>query len=114
MAGGIIKRSDFVVVVIPGDYGKARPALVVHSNLFAGLPSATVCPLTTTRRDDAGLLRITVEPDPSVNGLRERSQIAIDKITTIPLAKIGGVIGHADDAPMVTVTRALALYLGIA
>ncbi len=113
MAGGIIKRGDFIVVVIPGDYGKPRPALVVHSDLFAGLPSATVCPLTTTLRDDASLLRITVEPDSS-NGLRERSQIAIDKITTIPLAKIGGAIGSADDALMVSVTRALALYLGIA
>jgi len=102
------------VVVIPGDYGKPRPALIVHSDLFAGLPSATVCPLTTTLRDDAGLLRITVEPNPPVNGLRERSQIAIDKITTIPLGKIGGVIGRADDALLVTVTRSIALYLGIA
>jgi len=114
MAGAIIKRGDFVVVVIPGDYGKPRPALVVRSDLFAGLPSASVCPLTTVLREDAGLLRITVEPDPSVNGLRERSQIAIDKITTIPLSKIGGIIGHADEALMITVARSLALYLAIA
>ena len=46
-----------------------------------------------------------------MNGLRERSQIAIDKITTVPLSKIGSIIGRADDALMVTVTRSLALYL---
>jgi mRNA interferase MazF len=109
----VIKRGDFVTVVVAGDYGKPRPALVVRSDLFAGLPSATICPLTSTIREDVGLLRITVEPEPAVNGLREKSQIAIDKITTIPLAKIGGVIGHADDALMVTVTRSPALYLGI-
>jgi mRNA interferase MazF len=110
----MIKRGDFVTVVVPGDYGKPRPALVVRSDLFAGLPSSTVCPLTTTLREDAGLLRITVEPNPPENGLRECSQIAIDKITTVPLSKIGSIIGHADDALMVTVTRSLALYLGIA
>lgn len=110
----VIKRGDFVLVAIPGDYGKPRPALVVHSDLFAGLPSATVRPLTGTLRYDAGLLRMTVEPDAQVNGLRVRSQIAIDKITTIPLGKIGGVIGHADGTLMLSVTRALALYLGIA
>ncbi len=102
------------MVVIPGDYGKPRPALIVHSDLFSGQPSATVCPLTATLRDDAGLLRIVVERNPPVNGLRERSQIAIDKITAIPLGKIGGVIDRADDALLVSVTRALALYLGIA
>ncbi len=109
-----MKRGDFVVVVVPGDYGKPRPALVVCSDLFSGLPSVTICPLTTTLREDVSLLRITVEPDPPVNGLRERSQIAIDKITTVPLNKIGSVMGRADDALMVTVTRSLALYLGIA
>jgi mRNA interferase MazF len=114
MAGGIIERGDFVVVVVPGDYGKPRPALVVRSGLFAGLPSVTIYPLTTTLREDTGLLRLTVEPDPTVNGLRERSQIAIDKITTVPLNKIGSIIGRAEDALMVAVTRSLALYLGIA
>jgi mRNA interferase MazF len=114
MAGGIIKRGDFVVVAVPGAYGKPRPALVVRSDLFAALPSATICPLTTTLREDVSLLRLTVEPDPTVNGLRERSQIVIDKITTVPLHKIGSIIGRADGALMVSVTRSLALYLGIA
>ena len=61
MADGIIKRGDFVVVVVPGDYGKPRPAIVVRSDLFAALPSATLCPLTTTLRGDASFLRLTVE-----------------------------------------------------
>ena len=47
------------------------------------------------------------------NGLREISQIAIDKITVIPVAKIGGVIGEADDALLLRVNRALALFLSI-
>ena len=38
---------------------------------------------------------------------------AIDKITAIPVAKIGGVIGEADDALLLRVNRALALFLSI-
>ena len=96
----------------PGDYGKPRPALIVQSDLFAELPSVVICPLTTTLRTDADLFRLDVEPS-AVNGLRQVSQMAIDKITVIPMGKIGGVIGQADDALLLRVNRALALFLSI-
>ena len=107
-----MRRGQFVVVAISGDYGKPRPALVVQSDLFADLPSVVICPLTTTLRDDADQIRLTVDPSEK-NGLRARSQIAIDKITVAPLARIGGVIGEADDALLLRVNRALALFLGV-
>jgi mRNA interferase MazF len=107
-----MRRGQFVTVVAPGDYGKPRPALVVQSDLFAELPSVVICPLTTTLRPDADLFRLDVEPSPG-NGLRQSSQIAIDKITVIPAGKIGGVIGQADDALLLRVNRALALFLSI-
>jgi len=96
-----------------GEYGKPRPALVVQSNLFSALPSVAVCPVTSMIRSDADLVRLTVEPSPT-NGLRHQSQIVIDKITALPATKISRVIGRADDALMVRVNRALALFLGIA
>jgi hypothetical protein len=46
-------------------------------------------------RTDADLLRLEVKPS-AQNGLVQVSQIAIDKITVVPAAKIGGVIGNAD------------------
>jgi mRNA interferase MazF len=101
-----------VVVATSGDYGKPRPALVVQSELFAELPSVVICPLTTTLRNDADQFRLEVEPSER-NGLREVSQIAIDKITVIPVAKIGSVIGEAADAFLLRVNRALALFLSI-
>lgn len=107
-----MRRGQFVVVAISGDYGKPRPALTVQSDLFSELPSVLVCPLTTTLRNDADLFRLDVEPSQQ-NGLREASQIAIDKITIIPATKIGGVIGEADDALLLRVNRALALFLSI-
>ena len=100
------------MVAAPGDYGQPRPALVVQSDLFDELPSVVVCPLTTTLRDDADQFRLDVAPSPR-NGLREPSQIAIDKITVMPAAKIGAAIGNADDALLLRVNRALALFLSI-
>jgi mRNA interferase MazF len=107
-----MRRGQFVTVAAPGDYGKPRPALVVQSELFDELPSVVICPLTTTLRDDADQFRLDVAPSPR-NGLREPSQIAIDKITVVPAAKIGAAIGNADDALLLRVNRALALFLSI-
>jgi mRNA interferase MazF len=86
-----MRRGQFVVVATSGEYGKPRPALVVQSELFAELPSVVICPLTTALRNDADRFRLEVEPSDR-NGLRELSQIAIDKITVIPVAKIGNVM----------------------
>ena len=55
-----------------------------------------VCPLATTLRTDADQFRLDVAPSPR-NGLREVSQIAIDKITVVPAGKIGEAIGQAED-----------------
>jgi mRNA interferase MazF len=105
-------RGDFVTVAIAGDFGKPRPALVVQSDLFSELPSVVVCPLTTHLRTDADQFRLDVAPT-EANGLRAPSQITIDKITVVPAAKIGAVIGLADDTLMVRVNRALAVFLGV-
>jgi mRNA interferase MazF len=112
LAGALIRRGQFVVVAVPGASGKPRPALIIQSDLFAELPSAVVCPLTTMIRNDADQFRLTVRPSPA-NGLREPSQLAIDKITVVPRDRIGGVIGEADDALLLQVNRALALFLSI-
>src|SRR5271157_1908987 len=112
MAGAVVRRGQFVVVATTGDYGKPRPALVVQSDLFADLPSVVICPLTSMLRDDADQFRLPVEPSAG-NGLHEISQIAIDKITVVPANKIGGTIGVADDALLLRVNRALAVFLSV-
>lgn len=101
-----------VTVALQGEQGKPRPALVVQSDLFRELPAVTVLPITSTLVD-APLLRITVEPN-SQNGLAKPSQIMVDKAQTPPRGKLGGVIGHLDDATLLAVNRALAVFLGLA
>lgn len=107
-----MKRGQFVVVAIAGDYGKPRPALVVQNVAYENLHSVVVCPITTLVRDDIEECRIRVVPSRD-NGLREVSQISIDKISALPIAKIGKIIGEADEELMLRVNRALAMFLGI-
>ncbi len=101
-----------MTVALPGDQGKLRPALVVQSDHFGELGSVTVLPITGTLID-APLLRVPVDPN-GQNGLAKRSQIMVDKPQTPPRGRLGPVIGHLDDATMVTVNRVLAVFLGLA
>jgi mRNA interferase MazF len=100
-----------VAVATSGDYGKPRPALIVQADAYSEHPSITVLPLTSELRD-MPLLRITVEPGEDT-GLRLRSQVMVDKATTIPRAKAGNWIGRLDKASLVSVDRALGAFLGV-
>jgi mRNA interferase MazF len=105
-------RGNLVTVALQGDYGKPRPAVVIQSDLFDGHPSVTVLPLTTELRDTP-LFRISVEPSAG-NGLRQRSQIMIDKIHTVPRTRLGNTLGKLTDDQQVAVNRSLMLFLGLA
>ncbi len=107
-----MKRGDLVAIALQGDYGKPRPALVIQSNLFSEHPSVTILPVTSELRK-APLFRIEVKPN-SENNLKYVSQVMIDKAQSVPLEKIGIVFGKLDDAIMVEVNRALAVWLGFA
>src|ERR1700741_1466265 len=107
-----IQRGDLVTVAVSGDYGKPRPALVIQSDVFAEHPSVTVL-LLTSELHDAPLLRVTVQPTPE-NGLTKSSQICVDKAITLPRTRLGQRIGRLDDTTLLTVTRLLALFLGVA
>ena len=105
-----MRRGDLVTVATSGDYGKPRPALIVQADAYAEHPSITVLPLTSALHD-MPLLRITVEPGEET-GLRLRSQVMVDKATTIPRVKAGTLIGRLDAATLADVGRALASFLG--
>lgn len=107
-----MKRGDLVTVALQGDYGKPRPALVIQSDQFPNMASIVVLPITSTLVD-APLLRLTVEPAVD-NGLRTTSQVMLDKPMTVKVDKIGPAFGSLDDVTMISVSRSLALFLGLA
>lgn len=101
-----------MTVALQGEHGKPRPALVIQSDLFAGTATVTVLPLTSARAE-APLIRIDVAPSAG-NGLHRPSQVMIDKAMTVRAERLGAPFGRLDDAELLAVSRALALFLGIA
>ena len=107
-----MRRGDLVTVALRGDFGKPRPALVIQADPFAEHATATVL-LLSSALIDAPLLRVTVTPD-AENGLREPSQIMVDKAMTVMRGKIGEPFGRLNAETMLEVERRLAVFLGIA
>jgi mRNA interferase MazF len=107
-----VRRGDLVTVAMAGDFGKPRPALVIQSDRFEETGTVTVL-LVTGTLVDAPLIRLTLDPSPH-NGLNKRSQIMVDKAMTVRREKIGGALGRIEPEEMLGVSRALAMFLGIA
>ena len=108
-----MKRGDIWTVAGGADYtGKPRPAVIVQSDLFDGTRSVTICPFTTDPTD-APLLRIAVLPD-AANGLREPCRVTLDKLVTVPRARLGTRIGRLDAETMSQLGRGIVVFLGLA
>ena len=95
-----------------GYAGKPRPVLILQDDAFEETASVAVC-LLTTHEVDAPLLRLPIAPSPR-NGLREPSWVMVDKITTVPRARLGDRLGALTPAEMAPVNRATILFLGLA
>jgi mRNA interferase MazF len=109
LAPEAVRRGAVVLVRLPRD--KARPAVVVRSDLLRALTHATVLPITTDLR--AGIsMRINLAPSQE-NGLQAPSQVMVDWPQTVRFSDMGGAIGHLDAATMRAVTRQMAVVLGI-
>jgi mRNA interferase MazF len=107
-----VRRGHFVAVALHGDFGKPRPALIIQADPFAEHATITVL-LVSSALIEAPLLRVSVAPD-ATNGLRQPSQIMIDKAMTVMQAKIGEAFGRLEADAMLEVERRLAVFLGIA
>ena len=106
---GAVRRDTVVLVRLPRD--KARPAVVVRSDLLAELPYATMLPITTDLRQSASM-RIDIEPGP-LNGLLAASQVMVNWPQTVRLSDMGGTIGRFDATTMQAIIRQMAGVLGI-
>lgn len=106
---GAVRRGTVVLVRLPRD--KARPAVVVRSDLLRELSYATVLPITTELRVGISM-RIDLAPSRE-NGLREASQVMVDWPQTVRFSDMGQAIGQVDMATMRTITQQIAVVLGI-
>ncbi|MBR0953826.1 type II toxin-antitoxin system PemK/MazF family toxin [Bradyrhizobium canariense] len=108
-----MKRGEVWTVAGGKDYaGKPRPVVIVQDDSFDATNSITVCAFTTDETE-APLFRLTVEPNER-NGLRAPSRLMVDKITTVPKAKAGTLLGRLDDDDLLRLNRAMLVFLGLA
>ncbi len=110
-----MKRGDIWTVAGGKDYaGKPRPVVVVQDDSFDATDSITICAFTTDETD-APLFRLPVEPNER-NGLRSacRLRLMVDKITTVPKAKVGACVGRLDDEDILRLNQAVLVFLGLA
>jgi mRNA interferase MazF len=108
-----MKRGEIWTVAGGKDYaGKPRPAVILQDDRFDATASITICAFTTDPID-APLFRLPMVPSEG-NGLRAPCRLMVDKITTVPKAKIGLRIGRLDDEDIIRLNRAILLFLGMA
>jgi mRNA interferase MazF len=108
-----MRRGEIWTVAGGKDYaGKPRPVVILQDDRFDATASITICAFTTDPTD-APLFRLLVEPS-AKNGLRAPCRLMVDKITTVPKAKVGTQIGHLDDEDILRLNRAVVVFLGLA
>lgn len=106
------QRGDVVLVAYSGDYGKVRPAVIVQADAVTSVVDSVIVVLATSTVRAAELLRIDVAPTPT-NGLREPTQLMIEKMGVIPAERVRGVIGRLGDDTLSELSRRLAFVLGL-
>jgi len=108
-----MKRGEVWTVSGGASYaGKPRPAVIVQEDRFDSTSSITVC-VFTTDPTEAPLLRMLIEPTDR-NGLSSASRLMVDKVTTVPKARLGKRIGKLNDEDVLRLNRALTVFLGLA
>jgi mRNA interferase MazF len=106
-----MRRGDIVTAAFSGAYGKPWPALMIQDDAFGALPSVTVLPITSDLRD-LPPIRIDVAAG-QMSGLRHPSQVMVDKVQTLPRARLGQRVGTLDPATLQRVEEALGRFLGL-
>jgi mRNA interferase MazF len=108
-----MNRGSVVLVSAKGDYGKTRPAVVVQDSRMENIvASVTVCFLTSDLSTEHRILRIDVAPA-AENGLRQQSQVQVEKLMTFSKNKVRGPIGQLSEREMAAVDMGLLVHLGL-
>ena len=108
-----LSRGAVIVTVVPGEYGKPRPAVVVQDSRLTPLMESVVVALLTTSDRGGKHIRVKVEPT-AENALHQTSRIMVDKVFSIHKHRVSQVIGQMDDATMRGVDEALRTVFSLA
>lgn len=107
-----MRRSDIILSVLPGDYGKPRPTVIVQSDAYnSSHDSIVVCPLTSYLTEGLDY-RIRLLPTVE-NGLGKESEIMVDKISVIRRDKLRDTVGHLTATELQKIDNALKIWFSL-
>ncbi|MBC8129932.1 MAG: type II toxin-antitoxin system PemK/MazF family toxin [Rhizobiaceae bacterium] len=107
-----MRRGDVVIVALPGDLGKPRPAVIVQADVLnENLRTVLLCPISSFL-SNSSFFRVAIEPNLE-NGLRLPSEIMVEKLQAANKSKVGQIIGRLDEAAMQQLVRSLTIALGM-
>jgi mRNA interferase MazF len=109
----VYKRGDIVLCADGrGDYtSKPRPVVIVqNSDYLAGLESVTICPLTSVL--SAASVRVRIKAN-TATGLKEPSDVEVDKITTVRVARLTTKIGVIAEKELDKINHAMRVWLDL-
>lgn len=107
------KRGDIVLCADSnGNFtGKPRPVVIVqNTDYIDGIESLTVCPLTSTLVTASVRVRLKANAE---TGLKESSDIEIDKISTIRKSRVTSKIGMVAEKEQSKINHALRIWLDL-
>jgi len=107
-----VKRGDIIVIAPPAPFGKPRPALILQAAVLEDNELITVALISSDPAFFSRAFRIPIRPTPE-NGLKKPSEIVIDNIQTIPVERVGGLIGEAGPEIMRAVDASLRLFFSL-
>lgn len=108
-----MKCGDVVTVAAAENYGKPRPAAIVHTDARPEAHASVVNCQMTSEIVDASDFRITIDPTKR-NGLRIRSRIIANKPGRVRRRRIGQLIGRLDQGDIRRLNVALVFVMGLA
>ncbi len=106
-----MKRGDIVLIVLTGEFGKPRPALVIQTDTAFPSEYITCIPITGTLKRVPDV-RIPIDPTLQ-NGLTKPSELMVDLVQTASLSRFRDIIGRIDTETMTLVEKSLSLHLGL-
>jgi mRNA interferase MazF len=105
-----LQRGDVLKVVIPGEYGKPRPAVIIQTRMLHDIPSIIVVPCTSELLDDC-IYRPDV-PQNEETGLLLPSQAMADKIVAVSKRRVREVIGRVSTETLEKLEQAVQFAVG--
>ncbi len=107
-----MKRGEIWTVAGGAAYtGKPRPAVIVQDDRFDANDSIVVCPLTTDPTA-APIFRLPI-PSNARTGLRAPCRLMVDKLTAVPRARIGKLVGRLTADELKSLNGAIFVFLGL-